>query len=971
MTYPADTAVGLRTPIIGRRAQLGTLAEALKQLENRGSPIVALSGEPGIGKSRLLDELCAMADGHGHLVLCGRAAEMEQDLPFAVIVDALGDYAASLGSDRLKRLIGAQAEELAPVAPGVEGLGGAGAGRLQDERFRTHRAVRALLEALGVGGRVVLALDDVHWADEASLELIGHLLRRPPRRGVMLVLAFRPAPARPALADALAGAARDGAVVWLSLAALTRPEADRLLAGDLPDSARAALFVQSGGNPFYLQELARGSASRTGVAAADVPGTVARAIDQEVRALPDDAQRLVRAAAVVGDPVGLDAAIAAAELEEGPALAALDALLAAALLAPSGVPRRYRFRHPLVRRAIYDTTGGGWRLGAHARVARAFEDQGGSLTARAHHLERCAQPGDAAAIDVLVAAGATVAPRAPATAAAWYAAALRLLPEGVETAGQRLGLLVALAQSQAATGELMPALEALTAALDLAGADEGLAPLRARLVAGCAMCENLLGRHEAAHGRLVAALDDVTDPRSAAAADLEVQLAADALYHGDFTTMLTWAQRGLDAAIALAEPALAVLAESLVCYAELGLGRIADAQAAAGTAAAGLDGLSDDAIALRLEAPYYLGFAEYFAERYEDAIRHWRRAIAVSRASGQGQFATPMAIGLAHAHEVTGRPRAGLDQAEAAVEAARLSGNRQVLCWALTAEAWIAAIAGELPRARAAGAEAVGLLGDLDESVLSQGTRVHVAAAQLEAGEPERCLEAMADAGGPEFVGVEPGRRAWLYAILARAELDLGHGVVAEDWVARGERLAQTLGLGYVEGAVAYAAAMVELARGNASGALEQAKRAVRRATDAGAAVQASRARIVAGRAAAAAGDAESAAAWLERAEAELAAMGAVRFRDEAARELRRLGRRVVARTRRATGGSGLASLSGREREIAGLVARGRTNREIAGELFLSEKTIESHLRKVFAKLGVSGRVAVAEAVGREGDPED
>jgi len=359
--------------------------------------------------------------------------------------------------------------------------------------------------------------------------------------------------------------------------------------------------------------------------------------------------------------------------------------------------------------------------------------------------------------------------------------------------------------------------------LDLARADDQLAPLRVRLVAGCAMCENLLGRHEAAHGRLVAALDDVADPRSAAAADLEVQLAADALYDGDFTTMLTWARRGLEAAIALTEPALRVLAESLVCYAELGLGRIADALAAASAASGGLDGMSDDEIALRLEAPYYLGFAEYFAERYDAAIRHWRRGIAVSRASGQGQFATPMAIGLAHAYEVTGRPRTGLDEAEAAVEAARLSGNRQVLCWALTAEAWIAAIAGELGRTRTAGAEAVALLDDLDESVLSRATRVHVAAAQLEAGEPERCLEAMADAGGPEFAHVEPGRRAWLYAILARAELALGRELVAEDWVARGERLQQKLGLGYVEGAVAHAAAMLEPARGNPRSALEHA----------------------------------------------------------------------------------------------------------------------------------------------------
>ncbi len=270
-----------------------------------------------------------------------------------------------------------------------------------------HRAVRALLEAFGAGRRVVLALDDVHWADDASLELIAYLLRRPPRRGVMLVLAFRPAPARPVLVDALAGAARDGAVVELSLEALTRAEADRLLDDDRPDPAREALFVQSGGNPFYLQELAHGSLSPAAVASVDVPRSVALALDREVRALPEDAQRLARAGAVVGDPMVLDVAIAAADLEEGSALAALDALLGAALLAPTDVPRRYRFRHPLVRRAVYDTTADGWRLGAHARAARALEEHGGSLTARAHHLERCAQPGDAAAIDVLVAAGAT------------------------------------------------------------------------------------------------------------------------------------------------------------------------------------------------------------------------------------------------------------------------------------------------------------------------------------------------------------------------------------------------------------------------------------------------------------------------------------------------------------------------------------------------------------------------------------
>src|SRR5215472_4709813 len=98
----------VRPPISGRRAELAALAESLKRLEDRESPIVALSGEPGIGKTRLIEELCARADDRGHLVLRGRATEMEQNLPFAVVVDALGDHAVSLGRDRLERLIGAQ-----------------------------------------------------------------------------------------------------------------------------------------------------------------------------------------------------------------------------------------------------------------------------------------------------------------------------------------------------------------------------------------------------------------------------------------------------------------------------------------------------------------------------------------------------------------------------------------------------------------------------------------------------------------------------------------------------------------------------------------------------------------------------------------------------------------------------------------------------------------------------------------------
>jgi DNA-binding CsgD family transcriptional regulator len=315
-----------------------------------------------------------------------------------------------------------------------------------------------------------------------------------------------------------------------------------------------------------------------------------------------------------------------------------------------------------------------------------------------------------------------------------------------------------------------------------------------------------------------------------------------------------------------------------------------------------------------------------------------------------------------------------------------------MLCFALTADAWVSALRGELGRARSAGAEAMALLDGLDESVLSGATRVHVAAAQLEAGEPEGCLTAMSAGGAPEFRGVEPGRRAWLYAILARAELALDRPAAAADWVARGERTAAGLGLPYAEASVSCARAQLELAHGEGAAAggesaaargestaargestaargdgaaagenaaLEWALRAAELADGVGAVIQAARARILAGRA----GDN---AALLQRAESELGACGAVRLRDEAARELRRRGVKTGARRRRAAGGEGLDSLSGREREVAELVAQGRTNKEIAGELFLSEKTVESHMSRLFGKLGVRSRAEVAEAVGRE-----
>ena len=127
---------------------------------------------------------------------------------------------------------------------------------------------------------------------------------------------------------------------------------------------------------------------------------------------------------------------------------------------------RFRFRHPIVRHAVYEHAGAGWRIGAHARAAAALASAGAGATQRAHHVERSAAPGDDAAIAVLVEAAHASATRAPATAAGWFAAALRLLPSGPESDARRLELLVPLATALGGSGQL----EAARATLEELGA---------------------------------------------------------------------------------------------------------------------------------------------------------------------------------------------------------------------------------------------------------------------------------------------------------------------------------------------------------------------------------------------------------------------------------------------------------------------------------------------------------------------
>jgi ATP/maltotriose-dependent transcriptional regulator MalT len=237
--------------------------------------------------------------------------------------------------------------------------------------------------------------------------------------------------------------------------------------------------------------------------------------------------------------------------------------------------------------------------------------------------------------------------------------------------------------------------------------------------------------------------------------------------------------------------------------------------------------------------------------------------------------------------------------------------------------------------------------------------------ARFEAGDVQRAWESMHALGSDDLPHKIPVEKCFDWEVLALAELALGRIDGAERYTRRAEEHAAMLGLRLPSALAMRTRAAVLLAQGEPMAAAGLAANAAEVAAAAGARLPAAFAHALAGQALVAAGERTQAIAVLRTAEAELDACGSRRVRDQMRRELRRLGARAETRGPATGEESGLAALTKRELEIAELVTDRRTNRQIAATLFLSDKTIESHMRHIFVKLGVSSRVDVARAVER------
>jgi DNA-binding CsgD family transcriptional regulator len=375
--------------------------------------------------------------------------------------------------------------------------------------------------------------------------------------------------------------------------------------------------------------------------------------------------------------------------------------------------------------------------------------------------------------------------------------------------------------------------------------------------------------------------------------------------------------------------------------------------------------ITDQQLADRLYVAFYLGVAELRLERADDAYAHVSRGLEVARMTGQALTITPWPAVASHALLLKGQVSEAVQLAHGAIDSALLAADDWRTVWALEAEALAAFWAGETDQALTSAREML-TRSDRVHPFLSGPATVQMAGAEYIAGDYTSAIDRLSALDAEPKWRLLDLHAAHGWELLIRAQLALARTDQARDTAARAWRRAQSAALPQQMATVCCAQAAVLLARGEPDAVKEPTAEALGLADAAGNRLLSARARALSGIALTAAGQHSRGIAQLERAQRELAACGAVREADAAARELRRLGRRVSRRTRSPETDSGLPALSPREREVAVQVAAGKTNREVGGALFLSEKTIENHLSRIYEKLGLHSRAALAALIGRE-----
>lgn len=825
------------------------------------------------------------------------------------------------------------------------------------------RALHGLLELLTDECPLVLALDDLQWADPASIDLVCRLLHRGLSGPSLLLLASRPGQSERRLTAAVGDAERHGQAMRFELGPLSATDAKKLLGGEMDAALADSLYTESGGNPFYLEQLAAISGSlgsldleEPALASSEVPRRVSAAIRGELDDLSPSARSLLQGAAVAGDPFEPALAAETAGFAADDALGDLDELLQRDLIRVTDSPRRFCFRHPIVRRAVYEAAGAGWRLQAHGRAAAILETRGAAAAARAHHIERSARVGDTASAAALVEAGQELMWRSPASAAHWFGTGLQLTPERAENLELRMGLIAQHAVALGLAGQLEAGRDEARRFLALAPPEPG--GLRQLVTAGCVGSELLLGKHDDGRRLLLdelARLPNHVDPQ---AAELKYELATTYFFDADWQTMRHWSQKALAATDCQGIVRVGSLAA--LAIAEFSLGNLDNAQRSISEAAQLFNELPDNDAAAHPGITIYLAQAEIHTERLADAVHHAQRSISISRASGQRLLTLGLLAVQAHALATMGRVHELTVVAEAATETALLSTSDPLLSMAMAVRAFASLQTGDLHSALRLAEQGVST-GMGPTNPLSWTVRMVLATALLEMGEPARCREQLTGPDGEPLLAA-PLLEGLAYGLLIAAEIELGDLGRAEELANRCAEAAQRLGTNLPLAVAHRGFALVSLARGDTQAAITAALQSCEAAERGGAQVHAARGKALAGCALATGGERAAAIATLREAHAKFLSCGALHDSEQVAKELRKLGRAVPSSRGCRNGQPNILGLTEREHEVMEQVAAGKTNREIADKLVLSARTVDRHLARIFEKLDVHSRAAASSA---------
>jgi DNA-binding CsgD family transcriptional regulator len=960
------------TPLVGRRREMARLAEALDDVLRAGRPhVVLLTGAGGVGKSRLVQEALDLTRDRGLLPLQGTAGPLQRDLSLAPVVEALRPLVHGTGPTGRAR-IAALVEGLSDLTRLFDGLPLVPPLPLSDlglERTRLFEAVTRLLDRAAAERPVALVLDDLHWADPASLALLHYAVRGLADRPVLFLLAFRDAEVEPGLRE-LTTALRCGAVVTeLPLAALDPGSVEELaralLGGAVPSGLVTVLTQRAAGIPLFVAAVVsglveQGALFRSGgrwvlgtTTTEAVPPAVQSLLQGQVERLPARLRGVLEALAVCGGRVP-EEVLAATVGDEADLPAAVAALCDLGLVDQDLRDGRvgYQVTHPLLAEVTLALMSASARRDRHAAAAGAWQrlapEAVGTIAVHVIGAGSAVEP--EYALDVLLRASAeALSRRAGEQAAAAVRAALPVA-EGLQRDDLRGPLLTRLAEAEELAGRLEPARTAWRTAAEpaLAGAaaSETEVTERARRLHRAALAGWDLGRFDEAARDLdeaEAALAGLP-PGPVHVAVIETR-ARIALRRGDAAAEREYAARLADVVAVTGSARARVVAGLIDLQLAAVERRFRDAVDRTPEALTLAEQLGDP---LLISATQRL--ATHGAVIWGDvpaARQHAEDGLRRATATGVPTLQVMHLVDRGYVDILAGRWDEALQGLAAAFEIAERTGLARGTAIALTNEARVLAHRGRLDDAARLTGEVSGRVGpgatpDVHVVVLLELAKAQIALARRQyaraAEHARRCTQ--------QAQTLAPGLFALAVASQATGDRETAAGAAHE---------LAALGPG-----APYPCALAEWVRGRLDRDPDLLASAAAALAALGIPYEAALARVDLAEALAATGAGADASEHAGAALDVFDRLSAKPQADRASALLRALGRPPVPTGARAAAGRGL---SRREEEVARLVAAGLSNAEIADRLFISQRTVTTHLQHVYARLGLRSRTALTRYV--------